>query len=106
MKSKYILVLVTCSSRKEAGVISAALLKSRLVACVSIIGGVTSEFWWKGKINTARETLLALKTTRANFATVAREVRRLHSYDVPEVVAIPIVAGSAQYLKWIDESVK
>jgi periplasmic divalent cation tolerance protein len=105
MKNDFIAVFVMCSSRKEADIIAGALLKKRLVACANIAGSITSRFWWKGKIDTASEVLVILKTRRANFHSVERDVKRLHSYDVPEIIALPIAAGSAAYLDWIRDSV-
>lgn len=106
MKSGCIVVLVTCSSRREADRIGRALLKKRLVACVNIAGSVDSRFWWKGALDTARETVIMAKTTERRFPGVEKEVRRLHSYDVPEIIALPIIRGSAAYLDWIRDNVK
>jgi periplasmic divalent cation tolerance protein len=105
MKNGFIAIFVMCSSRKEANTITEALLKKRLVACANSAGSITSRFWWKGKINSASEVLVIFKTRRANFSKIEREVKRLHSYDVPEIIALPIAAGSAAYLSWIRESV-
>lgn len=105
MKNDYIAIFTTCSSRKEADVIVMSLLKKRLVACGTITGYVASRFRWKGKLDKASEVLVILKTRRANFFMVEREIKRLHSYDVPEIIAFPIVAGSPEYLGWIHDSV-
>jgi periplasmic divalent cation tolerance protein len=105
MKNDYIAIFATCGSRKEADLIVMSLLKKRLVACGTIAGDVVSRFRWKGKIDKASEVLVILKTRRANFSMVEREVKRLHSYDVPEIIALPIAAGSAEYLDWIHGSV-
>lgn len=106
MKKDYIAIFVTCPSRKEAARIIDPLLKTRLVACANIISGIESKFWWSGRIETAKEILVILKTKNKNFNKVEKEVRRMHSYEVPEVIALPIIAGSAAYLKWIDDSIK
>jgi len=106
MRRQFIIILATCSSRIEAKGICRALLAKRLVACASTISGVKSLFWWKGKIDRAKETLVILKTKDKNFSAVEKEIRRLHSYDVPEVIALPIIAGSKKYLNWIDLSIK
>ena len=98
---KYIVMFVTSSSKKEAERIAGCLLKGRLVACANIIGPVESRFWWKGKIDRVKEALLILKTTKANFARVEKTIKRLHSYEVPEIIALPVVAGSREYLGWI-----
>src|SRR5271156_3227956 len=102
-----ILVLVTCGSRKEARKIAHALIGQRLAACVSEIAvPVASAYRWKGKVESAKEFLLLIKTSKRRFAAVRDAVRRLHSYDVPEIIALPIAAGSRAYLDWIAESVK
>lgn len=96
--------LVTCSSRAEARKIAKALLTKKLAACVSIVSGLESHYWWQGKLETARECLLLIKTTRVRAVTSA--VKAAHSYEVPEVIFLPIVAGERRYLKWLRESVK
>ncbi len=102
-----ILVLVTCGSRKEARKIARALMELRLAACVSEIGvPVASTYRWKGRVESAKEFLLLIKTTKKRFATVCDAVRKLHSYEVPEIIALPIAAGSRKYLDWIAASLK
>ncbi len=101
-----IVVFVTCASAAEARRIATSLVRNRLAACGNVCGSrVNSIYWWKGKIEKATEALLILKSTRKAFADLDREVRRLHSYKVPEVLAVPIVAGSRSYLEWVRESV-
>jgi len=102
----YVIIFTTCASKKQAAKIAFSLLQKRLIACATIISSVESRFWWKGKIDCAREELLILKTTARNARRVEADIKRIHSYDVPEVVAVPIIAGSREYLKWIDECVK
>ncbi|MGH9738210.1 MAG: divalent-cation tolerance protein CutA [Candidatus Acidiferrales bacterium] len=102
-----IIVLVTCGSRKEARRIARALVAARVAACVNVSQApVESIYRWKGKVETAREFLLVIKSSRKRFAALEKEVRRLHSYDVPEIIALPINHGSKAYLAWIDEAVK
>jgi periplasmic divalent cation tolerance protein len=102
-----IIVLVTCTSAREARRIARALVEKRLAACGNVIEGrVTSIYRWKGKIAAAKECLLIIKTTQKRFLAVRDAVERLHSYDVPEIVALPIVAGSSEYLRWVAECVK
>jgi len=102
-----IIVLVTCGSRKEARKIARALVEERFAACVSVLTApVESIYRWKGKVETAQELLLVIKTTRKRFAALEAEVRRLHSYEVPEIIALPIERGSKAYLAWIEESTK
>jgi periplasmic divalent cation tolerance protein len=102
-----ILVLVTCGSRNEARKIARRLVEQRLAACVSEIGvPVASTYRWKGKVESAKEFLLLIKTSKRRFAALRDAVREMHSYDVPEIIALPIAAGSRSYLDWIEESVK
>jgi periplasmic divalent cation tolerance protein len=101
-----IVVLVTCGSAKEARKIARALVEGKLAACVSMVpSAVESIYRWKGKVESAKEFLLVIKTSRRRFTTLQAEVRRLHSYEVPEIIALPIVDGSRDYLSWIAESV-
>ena len=102
-----IVVLITCGGRAEAARIARALVDARLAACVNTVEApVRSVYCWKGKVETAREFLLVIKSSRRRFAALEREVKRLHSYDVPEVIALPIAAGSAAYLRWLEECVR
>ncbi len=101
-----IIVLVTCGSRREARRIARGLVKAKLAACVNIPQEpVESMYRWKGKIETAREFLLVIKSSRRRFAAVEAEVRQWHSYDLPEIIALPIERGSRKYLAWIEECV-
>jgi len=100
-----IIVLVTCGSAKEAQRIGRALVKRKHAACANIVQApVRSIYRWKGRIESAKEYLIILKTSRNRFSALEREVRRLHSYKVPEIVALRIEKGSRPYLKWISES--
>ena len=98
---RFLQVFVMCRSKKEADAIAISLLKKRLVACANTVPGVDSKFWWNGKIDKAKEVLVILKTKRSNFKKIEKEVKRLHGYEVPEIIAIPIIAGSKEYLGWI-----
>lgn len=100
-----IVLFVTCSSVDEGESISSALVKSRLVACVNIIDSVKSIFFWNGNLDTEQEVLLVCKSVHGLLDGIIAKVKSLHSYDCPEVIALPIVGGSAEYLAWIDESV-
>lgn len=101
--SGHIVVLVTASSDEEAHKIANELLSRRKAACVNIVPGVNSLFWWEGKIESANETLLVIKTGAALLDDVIVMVRRLHSYTVPEVIALPILGGNRDYLDWINK---
>jgi periplasmic divalent cation tolerance protein len=97
-------VFVTCPTRALARKIALAVVRNRLAACVNIIlSPVESFYTWKGKLEKAREYLLVMKTTAKRLGELEREVRRLHSYDVPEFIALPVVAGSEEYLAWLEE---
>ena len=99
-------VLVTCGSLAEAKRVARSVVQARLAACVNILpGALTSIYRWKGKVETARERLLLIKTSRKRLAKLQAEVERLHSYEVPEFIALPVVAGSRAYLAWLEEQV-
>jgi periplasmic divalent cation tolerance protein len=101
-----IVVLVTCGSLSEARTIAQALVERRLAACGNILEApVRSIYRWKGKVESAKEVLLILKSSRRRFPALKAAVRQLHSYDVPEIVALPVLAGSGAYLRWVSESV-
>jgi periplasmic divalent cation tolerance protein len=99
-----ILVLITAASREEADDIARSLVEDRLAACVNIVPQVRSLFWWENKLSEEEEVLLIVKTRRSKFGALVIRVKALHSYSVPEIIALPIVEGSASYLQWIDES--
>ena len=101
MTVKALLVVSTASSRKEASKIAKALLNKRLAACVNISSAVTSYYWWKGRQEKTLEVLLFIKTTSTAFPKIKKTICQLHSYEVPEVIALPISAASAPYLKWL-----
>jgi periplasmic divalent cation tolerance protein len=98
-------VFVTCPGRGLARKIARAAVQKHLAACVNIVlSPVESLYTWKGKVEKAREYLLVMKTTAKCLVELEKEVKRLHSYDVPEFIALPIVAGSREYLSWLRES--
>jgi len=99
------LLLSTAGSREEANRIASELVGRRLVACVNIVGPMTSCFRWKSKVQTSEEFLLIIKTTVAQFAAVRDAILELHSYELPELIQIPIENGLEEYLNWIAESV-
>jgi periplasmic divalent cation tolerance protein len=104
---RFRVVLVTCGSLTEARRIARQVVSKRLTACVNIIlSPVESFYTWKGDLEKAREYLLLIKTSAKSLAELEKEVKRLHSYDVPEFLALPIAAGSRNYLSWLQECVK
>ena len=103
-KTDRIIVLITTSSQEEAHEIAKSLVNHKKAACVNIVPRVNSLFWWQGKLESARESLLLVKTRASLFPEVAELVKRIHSYEVPEIIALPIIAGSEDYLKWLDNT--
>jgi periplasmic divalent cation tolerance protein len=104
--ARFQIVLVTCGSKAEAKTIARALVERRLAACVNVVTTpIESIYRWKGRTESAKEFLLVIKSTQSRFAALRREIEALHSYEVPEIIALPISAGSLQYLKWLAESV-
>lgn len=98
-----VVILVTTGSEEEAKKIAAALIDERLAACANIIRSVQSVFRWQGEVEDEPETLMILKSVAAKVEAVTAKVKELHSYDVPEVIALPIIGGAADYLKWVHE---
>jgi len=96
-----IVVMITAGSRAEAESLAEMLVTRRLAACVQILPEVLSIYRWQGKVERNSEHLLYVKTTHARFAELEREVKAAHSYDTPEVIAVPVVAASEHYLKWL-----
>ncbi len=102
-----VVVLVTCGTAREAGRIATELVRRRLAACVNVLEArVRSTYRWKGKVETAAECLLVIKSSRKLFPKLRAAVERLHSYEVPEVIALPIVEGSPAYLRWLSECLR
>ncbi len=101
-----IVIFITAPGKKEAARIAKALLAEKSVACVSIADKLESFFWWKGKISQAKECLLIAKSTRAKLGKITKTVKSLHSYEVPEIIAVPIAGGNKTYLDWIDDSIR
>lgn len=106
MTKNYIIVLVTTSDKEEAEKIANSLLNERLIACANIIGPVHSLFWWTGKIETAEEYVLLMKSRENLFDELSERVRTLHSYDIPEIIALPVVRGYKAYAEWLDNYLK
>ncbi len=101
-----IVVMIACSSKREAARIKEVLLEKRKVACVNIIPKVDSFFWWKGKIDSSLEVLLLAKTKKKMLKGIITLVKKIHSYEVPEIIALPITGGNRDYLSWIGEEVR
>lgn len=97
-----IVVLITTSSEEEARKIAELLVNGKKAACVNIVPAVNSVFRWEDKLDSARESLLLVKTRASLFPEIVELVKRMHSYEVPEILALPIIAGSTDYLDWLD----
>jgi periplasmic divalent cation tolerance protein len=97
-----IVVLTTCDSEEQAGRIARHLVEQRVAACVNIIPAMRSVYRWKEKVEDAAELLLVIKSRRDLFARLRAEIEKNHSYEVPEVIAMPVVDGSEAYLGWLD----
>ncbi len=106
MNTDFILVLVTTANKEEAEKIAQKLLGNKLIACANIISPITSYFHWSGKIDCAEECLVVMKSRMNLFGELVECVKGLHSYEVPEVLALPIVAGSESYLGWMGQVLK
>jgi periplasmic divalent cation tolerance protein len=104
--SRYLLVLTTIGSEKEAIRLGRSLVERRLVACVNDVGAVRSFFAWKGKLEDSSERLLLMKTRSDRYPELESALKQLHPYEVPEIIAIPIERGSKDYLQWIDDNVE
>jgi periplasmic divalent cation tolerance protein len=97
-----IVVLNTCASAEEAERLARTLVDARLAACVTVISPVRSFYRWNGAVTDAAEWLLVIKTSRALFDRLRASLESAHSYELPEVLALPVIEGSANYLSWID----
>jgi periplasmic divalent cation tolerance protein len=106
MREHYIIAITTTPSKNEAEKIAKTLLEERLIACANIIGPVQSLFWWQSKIDEAQEHLILMKTRKDLFSKLSEKVKALHSYQVPEIIAMPIVEGFKPYLEWLESSLK
>jgi periplasmic divalent cation tolerance protein len=99
-------VITTIDTREHAAAIGKMLLEKRLAACVQTEGPTSSSYWWKGEIEIAEEWRCIIKTTIERYHEVERTIRSLHPYEEPEIVGLPITAGSSTYLKWIEETLR
>ena len=104
-KKAYILIYIVSKDKEEARKICKNLLEERLVACANIIHKMESMYWWDGKIQNDQEVVLIVKTTKPLFKQVTKEIKKIHSYQCPCIIALPIVEGSNEYLSWIKDSV-
>jgi len=101
----YIVVLITVPGSQEAQQLSSLLLEQKKAACVNIISGVNSRFWWQGQLDSTEENLLIVKTKASLLTELINLVKGAHSYEVPEIIALPVIGGNHDYLEWIEGSV-
>ena len=102
--NEHLLILCTCPSPNDADAVATGLLEERLAACVNRVPGIKSLYRWEGRVTHDDEVLLLIKTSANLFERVEQTIKALHPHEIPEIIALPIVAGSAEYLRWIGES--
>ncbi len=105
MNNQFIQVFVSCTTREQAKSIVDSLLKDQIIACAQILPQMESFYRWQGQIESAQEVLLILKTKQACFAAIKSLIVQTHAYEIPEIIAVPIVDGLPEYLNWIDDEV-
>jgi periplasmic divalent cation tolerance protein len=101
-----IVILCTCGTQAEAEALARCLVEARLAACVNVLPGVSSVYRWKEAVESAEECLLMIKSSRALFPEVRQAVERMHSYELPEMIALPVVDGAPNYLAWLGSGLK
>lgn len=106
MAGEFLQVVTTTESKEEAERIAAAVVAQRLAACVQVVGPMTSTYWWQGKVETAEEWLCLIKSRRALYAELEQMILNLHSYDMPEIIALPVDVGSRDYMAWLAANLK
>lgn len=105
MQNKYLIVFCSCPDKVVADRLSQVLVGERLAACVSQVPGLTSVYWWQGKVHRDEEVLLLVKTTGQRLVNLTARIEALHPYEVPEIVAVPLEGGSERYLAWLGQTV-
>ena len=103
---EYIQVFTTTEKKEDAEKIAKTLLEKRLAGCVQIVGPIESTYWWKGNVETAEEWLLFIKTRKNLYEELEKAVKEIHPYETPEIIAMPIVTGSKDYLEWLRNELK
>ncbi len=102
MESRFQIVITTCADKESAHALALDLVAESLAACVNIVPGVESVYRWQGAVESDSEYLLWIKSTVSNYAAIERRIKALHTYELPEIIAVPITDGSAEYLAWVD----
>lgn len=104
MQNRTLLVICTCPDEDSARRLSESLVQGKLAACVNIVNPINSIFTWQGRIDTEQESLLLIKTTETAYSALEQAIKQQHPYELPEIIAIPVQTGSAEYLNWIREN--
>jgi periplasmic divalent cation tolerance protein len=104
-KPAFIVVFITTKTPEEANKISKSLVKKRLAACVNIVPDVSTHFWWKDKLDFSHESLLMVKSKQSLLPDIIKSVKKMYSYSIPEIIALPIAGGDQDYLDWLDSEV-
>lgn len=105
-EESFIIIYCTCPDSNAAEILAKKLLEEKLIACANLLSGLESHYWWEGKIQKDREVLLILKTRQSLFKAIEIMIQQNHPYQVPEIIALPILQGNVSYLSWIQDSVK
>ena len=106
VKHEFIEVRTTAAKREDAARIAGVLVEKRLAACAQIVGPIASTYWWQGKVETAEEWLCLAKARKEDYRKIERAIKELHPYQMPEIIAVPVCAGSTEYLRWVREETK
>lgn len=106
MLEEYVQVITTTERKKDAERIAKALLEKRLAGCIQIVGPIVSTYWWKGNVETADEWLCFVKSKKDLYEELEKSIKEAHSYETPEIIALPIVKGSKDYLEWLSNELK
>ncbi len=104
--TEFVVLFITTATAKEAQRISRVLVEQRKAACVNIVPRVSSLFWWQDKLDSTQESLLIVKTKTSLLNELVRLVKEIHSYDIPEIIALPIIGGNQDYLEWVGKETK
>ena len=106
MKMRYLQILTTVGKREDAERIAQTLVQTRLAGCVQIVGPISSIYWWKSKIEKAEEWLCLIKTEETLYHEIEETIKKIHPYETPEIIAVPVVAGSKEYFTWLSQELK
>jgi len=106
MKEEYIQVFTTTEKKEDAEKIAKVLVEKRLAGCIQVVGPIISTYWWKDNVETAEEWLCIIKSKKDIFNELEKSIKEIHPYEVPEIIAMPVVAGSDDYLQWLSKELR